>query len=176
MSLSVKQGISRPRQNIHNIKINSIPLSSTGQESSHGFCSRRKESLTLCGGDWPGLPGEWGTRVPARQTGSHKGYSMGFSISIIYSISTPPVPNPIPPFFKTHAGSQLVISHFYISKFSQSRGIQWETLTIWGDSPPRFLFRKGLQSRDRWTPNLETKLVSQLHVRDGMQKCPLKFC
>lgn len=54
----MKQGISRPRQNIHNIKINSIPLSITGQESSHGFCSRSKESLTLCmagWGDWPGL-------------------------------------------------------------------------------------------------------------------------
>lgn len=44
-------GLSRPRQNIHNIKINSIPLPSTGQERLHGLCSRRIESLTLCGDD-----------------------------------------------------------------------------------------------------------------------------
>lgn len=71
MSLSVKQGISRPRQNIHNIKINSIALSSTGQDGSQGSGS--------CGSGWlpnaecwrlwepGGAPGscshagEWGT-------------------------------------------------------------------------------------------------------------------
>lgn len=104
----MKQELSRPWQNIHNIKINSIPLSSTVQESSQSFCSRSEESLIPCATGWWSLT--WAPRSSVRSRkegaqaplGKRRGPRVWTGVSIPVTYYPHPLPTPsYPTLFKT---------------------------------------------------------------------------
>lgn len=147
----MKQGLSRPRQNIHNIIINSIPFSSTGQESSHSFCSRSEESLIPCATGWWTLA--WalrscvrgrreGARAPLGKKGPQNPNGGQYSRNLLTN-HTNFKPRPTRPFSKTHAG-QLVGDQ----AFPQVPWGPWcrTRKRLAGRQPLRCLLSRGLQS------------------------------